>query len=322
MNKYLSDWLRIIEEMQNDNTYKTAWGRGIIECVYLGEYEVHNDKVIMNQSSIANKMIKYYWNQTFFFGLEQGRNPVILQKVKEMIAKYKEEVSTYPVPWNEAEPYFMSNENYYNKIISAVISNAKVNVCPRFKNVSNSEILDIYEIDHKNKILIFHKDHIEILKEYAFVLSKLFNYKWAQLLERFNTAPRITNKVTAASDSKIRRQSLNKYKKFLLEFYEDTEIRDFYTGEVIDKKDIHIDHVIPWSFIYSDDVWNLVVTSANSNLSKNNRPPTEEEIRKLKERNKNLLIRMPKDKYESYKKSIEYALEHNLIDKHYVNMKG
>ena len=34
MNKYIQDWLDVIEYMNNDNTYKLAWGRAILENVY------------------------------------------------------------------------------------------------------------------------------------------------------------------------------------------------------------------------------------------------------------------------------------------------
>ena len=322
MEKYLSNWMRIIEEMHNDNTYKTAWGRGIIECISIGEYSVIEDKGIVKQSDIVNKMIKYYWNQTFFFGLTQGKSPVILKHINSMIDKYKTEVSTYPVPWNDVEQYFMEeNVTFYNKRVSAILSNIRINVCPRFKNVSNSEILDIYDIKDKEKLLIFQLKDIGILEDYGIILSKLLNYKWSQLLERFNTSPNITKKVKAASDRKIRRSSLAKYKNLLLKYYHNQEIRDFYSGEIIDKKDIHIDHVIPWSFIYSDDIWNLVVTSSTNNLSKSNRPPTKTEIEKLELRNKELLKSL--SGYETgFKKSIEYSLEHKTLNKLYVNMKG
>lgn len=30
---YISKWLIIIEQMNNDNTYKLAWGRAILECI-------------------------------------------------------------------------------------------------------------------------------------------------------------------------------------------------------------------------------------------------------------------------------------------------
>ncbi len=321
MDKYISDWLRIIEEMKNDNTYKVAWGRAILECVYINQYEiVDGNLVILKQSDIVNKMIKYYWNQTYFFKLIQGKNPVILQIVRQMISEYKEKVSIYPTTWDKAETYFFNNKSQYNRYVSNIISNARVNVCPRFRNVSG-EVLSIYDIDNQNKTLFFNKYNIETLKEYSFVLSKLLNFKWAQLLERFNTVPKINKKISDSGNTKIRRNSLKKYKEILLKYYHGDVIRDFYTDEIVDVEDIHIDHVIPWSFIYSDDIWNLVITKPTTNLSKGNNPPSEKHIEKLKSRNVKLLKEIG-ERDSEYRKSIQSSIEKDLIDKLYINMKS
>lgn len=321
MNEYLSKWLRVIDEMKNSNTYKTAWGRGIVECIYLEEYIEFNNHIILNESDIALKMIKYYWNQTFFFGLVQGGNPYILQRVQEMIHKYKHEVSTHPVPWDVAESFFHQNESYLNKQTKTIITNANNMVCPRFLNVSNGDVMDLYSLDKSNRQLQFAIDSVKVIKDYAFVLSKLLNYKWAQLLERYNNDPKISSKVTAAAERQIKRQSLSKYRKLLLDYYHNEEIRDFYTGEIIDKNDIHIDHVIPWSFIYSDDIWNLVVTKSTSNLQKSNRPPTKEDIIRLENRNKELLLGLGRTN-DQYKKEIDFSIQNNTLNKLYVNIKG
>ncbi|MEC9484828.1 MAG: HNH endonuclease domain-containing protein [Candidatus Izemoplasma sp.] len=319
MENYLSQWIKIIEEMKNDNTYKTAWGRGIIECAYLNEYSIEDDNVIMKQSDIALKMIKYYWNQTFFFGLSQGKNPVILKQVKVLIEYYKNEVDTYPKPWNEVEAFFYKDARLLKKVISKILSNARINVCPRFRNVKTGTLM-IYEILDKERLLVFKQTDIATLKEYAFVLSKLLNYKWAQLLERFNLAPKISQKVNAASERKIKRSSLRKYKNLLLKYYHKEQVRDFYTGEVIDIKDIHIDHVIPWSFIYTNEIWNLVVTKSTTNMKKGNRPPTKVEIEKLKKRNSELMESIHDN--HKLRKKIEYSLTHHSLEKLYINMKG
>ena len=34
MTDYINLWLDIIENMNNDNTYKLAWGRALIEIIY------------------------------------------------------------------------------------------------------------------------------------------------------------------------------------------------------------------------------------------------------------------------------------------------
>lgn len=64
---------------------------------------------------------------------------------------------------------------------------------------------------------------------------------------------------------------------------------DFYTGDELDMDDISVDHVIPWSFMYSDDIWNLVLTSKSHNSSKSNHIPSKEFFEQLNQRNKALI---------------------------------
>ena len=119
-------------------------------------------------------------------------------------------------------------------------------------------------------------------------MSQFLNYRWAQLLEMYNTVPRISSKVRGLSDNKLRRKSLREYKEILLTMYDGNPI-DFYTGKILEENDISIDHVIPWSFMYSDDIWNLVLTSKSNNSKKSNMIPSVQIINRLKERNNELL---------------------------------
>ena len=152
-----------------------------------------------------------------------------------------------------------------------------------------------------------------LLKEYGIILSKLLNYKWAQLLEKFNFCPKIANKVNGISESKLRRNSLTKYKEELLKEFHNGTIIDFYTGQILDKDDISIDHVIPWSFMYSDDIWNLVVTSKSNNSSKSNSIPNPETIEKLKQRNKKLLEIVD----GKFKDDLQLSIDNNYLEKFY-----
>ena len=78
--------------------------------------------------------------------------------------------------------------------------------------------------------------------------------------------------------------------------------------------DISVDHVIPWSFMYSDDIWNLVLTTKSNNSKKSNIVPSEDVIERLKERNKKL-VNLLND--EKLKISMEEAIENNYVDKFY-----
>ena len=62
-------------------------------------------------------------------------------------------------------------------------------------------------------------------------------------------------------------------------------ITDPETGEKIDNE-LSIDHVIPWSYLFSDDIWNLVYMKKSENSSKSNKIPSEKTILNLEKRNK------------------------------------
>ena len=93
INEYINNWITVIEQMNNDNTYKLAWGRAILECVSFDKFKISNSDVIIEFDDISECMIKYYWNQLFFFNLKQSpykeKYPVICNDVLKLINEYK-----------------------------------------------------------------------------------------------------------------------------------------------------------------------------------------------------------------------------------------
>lgn len=318
---YINQWLKIIEEMQNDNTYKLAFGRALIENIAFSNYETTNDEIIIDFDDISKCMLKYYWNQLFYFNLKQApyqtKEPVICQDTKKLIELYKSiSQTTIPKWFDEAiveiEKY---SKNAYLTTLKHITKTLHENVCWRFKIASGCEV-DIYNYTPKVSKIVFEKDNALLLAEYSVVISKLLNYKWTQLLEKFNFVPKIASKVNGISESKLRRNSLKKFKEALLQEYEGKAI-DFYTGEELDEKDISVDHVIPWSFMYSDDIWNLVLTSKSKNSSKSNTIPNEQVIEKLKTRNLNL-VRILNGNFKS---DLQIAIKNNYLDRFYYECK-
>ena len=316
INKYIHNWINVIEQMNNDNTYKLAWGRAILECVSFCKYKNENNNVIIEFDDISECMIKYYWNQLFFFNLKQApykdKYPVICKDTIKLINEYKNTFNTViPIWFDEAKSKF--NRDYYNKIVKHVSKTLHENVCWRFK-IINKESLDLYRYDkEKGSIITINTDELNLLKEYGIILSKLLNYKWAQLLEKFNFCPKIANKVNGISEAKLSRNSLSKYKEELLKEFNDGKIIDFYSGEELEPDNISIDHVIPWSFMYSDDIWNLVVTSKSNNSSKSNSIPSIEVINKLKIRNEKLLNILD----GKFKDDLKLSIDNDYLEKFY-----
>ena len=316
IHQYINDWLTIIEQMSNDNTYKLAWGRAILECITFNTYELNNNKVIIQFDDISECMLKYYWNQLFFFNLKQApykdKNPVICKDTQKLIDEYKNKNNTViPIWFDDAKNKI--DKSYYKNIIKHISKTLHENVCWRFKRINGQE-LDLYEYDKsKGAFITINENQLNLLKEYGIILSKLLNYKWAQLLEKFNYCPKIVNKVNGISEAKLRRNSLNEYKKELLKEFQNGKIIDFYTGQLLEQNDISIDHVIPWSYMYSDDIWNLVVTSKSNNSSKSNTIPNPDIIEKLKKRNESLITIVD----GKFKNDLKLANENNYLDKFY-----
>lgn len=317
MDKYIKQWFDILNGMSNDNTYKLAWGRAIIECVSSNEGIEIELNYRISFDSIAKNMLKYYWNQTFFFNLKQSASykhlPIVVQLTNELIDMYKEKISNIPVWFDKAISNIDSKT--VDKTIKKISNVLKVDVSWRFM-ILDKETLSIYQLNKKQKYIEMTLEQSNALKAYNEILTQLFNYKWAQLLEKYNTQPRIVSKVKGSSDNKLKRNNLSKYKEILLLLYKD-EIRDFYTDEIISEDDISVDHFIPWSYMYSDDLWNLVITSKSNNSSKSNKPPKDRFIQKLEERNQRLLELIQDSKQ---KEELLTSLEHHYITKFYQSL--
>lgn len=315
--EYIDDWLTIIEQMNNDNTYKLAWGRAIIECVKFDNYKVFEESAIVQFEDIAKCMIKYYWNQLFFFNLKQSpykdKVPVICTDVSKLIDKWKENKQTNIPVWYNEKDVINNDKELFDRVLKHIVKTLHENVSWRFKNITGGT-KEIYKYSKTANTIILSMEDVNYLKDYSIIISKLLNFKWTQLLEKFNFQPKIASKVSGISENKIRRNNLSKYKEELIKEHNGKAI-DFYTGKELSDDDISVDHVIPWSFIYSDDIWNLVLTSKSNNSAKSNAIPDAEIIERLKDRNENLVNFVSK----TYKLSLEEAMLNNYLDKMYYN---
>ena len=318
MNSYLEKWLKVIDGMRNVNSYKLAWGRSLIELCHAST--IDDEIVVFHFDQISENFLKYFWNQTYFFKFYQGpakTKPVIQQITEELIGVYQtRENMTLPVWFDQAKIVFLKDKNHYQKSLSKISQAMAHDVAWRFSIIDNENIA-LYILNLENRTVTFSHDQVQSIKDHAFVLSQLLNYRWAQLLEKFNQSPRIASKVKGMSDEQLRRSNLTKFKQALLKQFPDGLVKDFYTDEILDPNDISIDHVIPWSFMYSDDIWNLVITSKSSNSSKSNSKTTIIHIEKLKARNNAIETLVP----ENFKNDLKEAKDHDFVDKFYFQFK-
>lgn len=305
-----------------------AWAKAIVELS--GKYkDVAIEQIEIPIIDMVEKMFKYYWDQTIFFNLYQSapsQPPVILSEIKKMIALYQKDNShPKPIVFIKAENKIKTKyKEEYDKAIKNSISNVKRNVMPYFLNL-NSEVLQLYKI-YSNSIG-FDASHLVELYNNQQDLFDLINYRWSLMLEDYNSSPRIGKKVRIMDEQKIKRSPLTKFDKYL--DLENKEHICFICGEQIDDKELSRDHVIPWSYMCSDDLWNLVYVHRSCNSLKSNRPPNDEQIKKLKERNLRLQseIRLFQEKQQgkeglSALRELDFAIEKDYVDKFYLSSKG
>ena len=327
MSTFLDDFKLVIRQCDYSNTYKMAWSKAIVELSSRFKDET-SDYTVIELNDIATKMFKYYWDQTIYFNLFQSapsQPPVIVSCVKEIIKKYQEEKKDYkPIVFIKAEETIKNKyKKEFDSSIRKSISNIKENVMPFFLNLNGNKY-DFYSIDKKNNAIILKTANLRELYENQQDLFDLINYRWSLMLEDYNSSPRIGKKVRIMDEQDIRRtKGLSTFNKFL--DLENKEHICFICGEKIDDNKLSRDHVIPWSYMYSDDLWNLVYVHKECNSSKSNITPSDEAIRKLKERNIRLqeeLHKYTENKKISILQEFDYAIEHDYVDKFYLGCKG
>lgn len=316
---------RIIRECNYTNTYKMAWAKALVEISL--EQEYNTDIIKIELKSIANKFIKYYWNQTIFFDLIQGSNlietPLILQYIKKLINDYYFFIGARkPDRFERIEEYIKGNiAKEYNDCLTKTIKTLKADVSWRFTYINGKNYDEIYKYNKSDDKLEILASNLNILKENHEDLFDLINYRWGLILETFNSSPRINKKVKIIDEQEVKRNSLSKFKEYL--DIENPKRICFICGKPIDNQQLSIDHVIPWSYLYSDDLWNLVYVHKSCNSSKSNIIPSEEDIQKLKNRNKRFIQKLKeKDIHSKILNELDLAIQKDYVYKFWIGCKS
>ena len=313
MEKILTDWLDVIKNGDVTNTYKMAWASAIVECC------VDDDPTeVVHFDRLAKKIFKYYWNQTIYFDLQQGSNPnkppLLISYTKEKINQYRSEYGVQPEDFDKVD-----GKGRVQIDLGRITRVLKKDVCYRFCKAGRTEY-PLYVLDKGNSTIQVNSP--SVVKEYADFLFEVINYRWVQIVENWDSSPRVAKKIRGTDQGNIKRKSLKQFHIYL----ELTDDRCFLSGEEFasDPSDRSVDHVIPWSYFYSDDLWNLVFVKKGFNSSKSNSIVSETVIERLERRNERLLAIMTENGMSGGKQysELKLAIEHNLLRKSWINCKG
>ncbi len=119
----------------------------------------------------------------------------------------------------------------------------------------------------------------EFFRENHGILLRTVLAEWTRFLERANIGlPRLLAKIHMDESA---RGQLTGYRRLFLKHTSHC----FYCKGRLENDNIHVDHFIPWSCIFDDSAWNLVLACQNCNCKKSNSLPQDEFLQSLIRRN-------------------------------------
>ena len=147
-------------------------------------------------------------------------------------------------------------------------------VVPKFQNIPvgrhTEKIKVFYDYDDDAQRIRIMPEAFEFLQKNNGLLSRVVLAEWARFLEKINhSLPRLVAKIDQDS---MTRDSLTEYRRIFSKHSDHC----FYCRSRLERRGTHVDHFIPWSYIFDDNAWNLVLACQECNCKKSNSLPQEE----------------------------------------------
>ena len=259
-------FISILERSSKSNTYKFALARFLLDHSHKPD-----SRCIVSFRDIAEKFLKYYWHQECKYRIRQNYDPKKIPSVVQVIRQVFEEemVDGYIPAYFEDMPR-EKIKNAEEEIKRSVFgSGKKSQVVPRFqrlrgqppdRNLHRHGTGDFYDYDIQRGQLEIKPEALSFFKNNYNVLTKAVFLEWSRFLEKINTLPRIIEKVES---EEVKRRSLTAYQNIFRD-----QRNCFYCNRRLDEQQTHVDHFIPWSYIFEDEAWNLVLACQDCNLKK------------------------------------------------------
>ncbi len=278
-------FVSILTKGKKDNTYKFALARALLD--YCSENENHSQTHEIPYRYLSEKFLKYYWHQECKFRIKQDfhskKSPKIIQAIREVFDVDK--------PGNNDPGNFdliddTKKHQAEEKILKTVFGHARSKtsmVVPKFQNISKGNSVDkrrfFYDFSDDEQKIYLKPEAFGFFRNNYAILSGLVFVEWAKYLEKINDSlPRLVAKIY---HDEVNRGPLTEYQKIYWEHTCDC----FYCNDKLERGYIHVDHFIPWSYIFEDSAWNLVLACPKCNLKKSNSLAQEEFCDDLVQRN-------------------------------------
>ncbi|HEY6450114.1 MAG TPA: HNH endonuclease [Candidatus Cybelea sp.] len=258
------DIAALMRHARKSATYKPALLKALVRCCR------QSDDLRIPLDAIGREFTKLYWNQTVVYHLRQAAS---LSKESTAVKLIRQTAQAYKA--HDLAELPVAGRAKIDRRMSKLLT---VNVLSAFHASRPPGMPVLYRWEPgQGHLGITPKAHA-FLKTQASALELIANFYWAEFLEGCNRlAPRIVQKVSRDGAS---RKSLQKYLKILRE---ESNAQCFYCeAQLGEQRAPTVDHVIPWSFLLEDDLWDLVLACTRCNSGKSDWLPDRVFIEKLR----------------------------------------
>ena len=270
------------KEGRMSSTYKPVFLRAILDIGDLYDSETaqkligsqwlerRDGKVFVDLNFVAARFAKYYWDMEYSFHLRQSQDPQdanITRLIRSVHDPKKKPPTIEELSSDDMERF---RTNVITKSIKREVLVHLLTDMEGFYKKTGS------------KTIALDEDVIGFLHAHKILLKKGLNSSLAKYLEKLNRmTPQIANKI----DNEFRnRTSLKEDIHLLMNKQQDSQC--FYCKHKFQSP--HVDHVIPYNYIFSTDPYNCVLSCQQCNCTKSDMLPHEDLFSSVIERNREI----------------------------------
>jgi hypothetical protein len=206
----------------------------------------------------------------------------------------------YPELKDEFIPFDSLKHSLQIELIKKIESEGKKYVVGAFYGDTDGQLYNFSKKEHK---IWINPGVYKILMKLKNTFEKINYFEWMKFLGKCNDADKL-NSLANKIESSTKRNNLNLYRNFLLS---NGQHKCAYCGKEISRLENNtpVDHIIPWSFVKDDKLWNLTLTCQTCNSKKSNKLPLKEYIRITEKRNDRIQLKYKNIDLFKYKELVK-----------------
>ena len=279
-------FMLILKGGAKDSTYKFALARALLELCSERDPGARGPYVIKYEK-LAERFLRYYWRQECLFHIRQhhhgDREAAVIRAIS---AKWGRMTVHDDFDRLDRDDVREVTSRIEREVFGSERSKKSL-VVPKFQKVKRGryaeEVTMFYTRDAKKRQIAIRAAACDFFRRNYDVLRNAVALEWAKYLEGANGGlPGLIAKIESVQSKPPRNPTrIRKAKNALLT----PRSRCFYCACKLDRKNVELDHVIPWSFIFDDQLWNLVPACGACNGRKSNFLPDPRTYKDLVARN-------------------------------------